>query len=135
MLPILCVVLFPSTVHGVKEDKLVKAYATLIRPVAKYASPAWDSLITAEQSELLERQQTQALKNIFCVGLSSANMRKKANIELLQARRTSLRFVRKCLNNGRCHHWFQERNMNLYPRRRGTSYPRFKEKTARTDRY
>lgn len=58
--------------YGVKEDKLVRAYTSLIRPVVEYAAPAWHSLITAEQSELLECQQTQALKNIFGVGLSAA---------------------------------------------------------------
>ena len=109
--------------RGVKEDKLVKAYVSLIRPVAEYAAPAWHSLITAEQSELIERQQTQALKNIFGVGLSAAKMRKKANIELLQTRRTaaSLKFIKKCVNNSRCADWFEERNLTTYPRRRGTS--------------
>ena len=123
--------------RGVKEEGLVKAYVGLIRPVAEYAAPAWHSLITAEQSEAIERQQTQALKNIFGVGLSAAKMRRKANIDLLQTRRTAacLKFVKKSVNNIRCTHWFQERNPSVYPRRRGTSYPRYRERTARTDRF
>ena len=90
--------------RGVKEDLLVKAYTGLIRPVAEYAAPAWHSLLTAERSELIERQQTQALKNIFGVGLSAVKMRKKANIELLQKRRAAacVKFVKKCVSNSRC---------------------------------
>ena len=123
--------------RGVQEQKLVKDYTSLIRPVAEYASPAWNSLLTAEQSEKIERQQTQALKNIFGVGMSAAKMRTRANIELLQSRRlkASVKFVNKCVVNPRCAHWFEERGVPRYARKRGTFYPRYRERIARTDRF
>ena len=122
---------------GLSEDRLVRAYKCLIRPVAEYAAPAWHSLITAEQAEKLERQQSQALKNIFGCGVSAEKMRKKANIPLLSARREEmlLKFGRKCLNNPRCEGWFVERNVPSYSRRSTVRYAKYREPNARTDRY
>ena len=59
-------------------------------------------------------------------------MRKRANIELLQTRRTaaSLKFVKKCVSNSWCADWFEERNLSVYSKRRGTHYPRFRERTT-----
>ena len=70
-----------------KEEHLVNAYKGLIRPSVEYATPAWHSLITAQQAAGLEKQQVQALKNIFGVGLSANTLRAKAGIELLSAER------------------------------------------------
>ena len=72
---------------GLCEEKLVKAYAALIRPTVEYISPVWHSSITAGQATLLERQQTQALKNIFGPELSAAKLRCKAKVDLLSKRR------------------------------------------------
>ena len=47
------------------SQDLVQAYTATIRPVAEYASPVWHPQLTASQSEVLERQQTQALKKIM----------------------------------------------------------------------
>ena len=77
---------------GLCEEKLIKAYTSLIRPVVEHASPVWHSSITAEQSEVLERQQIQALKNIYGTGLSAQKMRIKADIPTLRARRERMRF-------------------------------------------
>ena len=80
---------------GLPTEKLVKAYTSLIRPVVEYASPVWHSSITVEQSERLERQQGQALKNIFGVGLSMSKMCDKAAIPTLRSRRekAGLKFI------------------------------------------
>lgn len=123
--------------RGIPEDKLIKTYTSLIRPVVEYASPSWHSLLTAEQSEKLERQQTQDLKNVFGANLSAAKMRNKANIKLLHTRRVKAakKFANKCLTNKRCTDWFVERPSAKYARRSSISYPKFKEKTARTDRF
>ena len=69
--------------RGLDQDKLVKAYKALIRPSVEYLVPVWSNMITAEQSEMLERQQVQALKNIFGPGLSANKMRQKAHVERL----------------------------------------------------
>ena len=122
---------------GLPTDKLVRTYACLIRPVVEYASPAWHGSITLEQSEHLERQQSQALKNIYGVGLSASKMRAKANIPTLWSRREAagLKFIKKCVNNERCTAWFRERDRAVYSRRPNTRYPTYHENTARTDRY
>ena len=51
--------------RGLDQERLVHVYKTLIRPSVEYLAPVWSSMITAEQAEQLERQQVQALKNIF----------------------------------------------------------------------
>ena len=53
---------------GFSQDDLVKFYQGAIRPVAEYATPAYHSLLPAYVSEAIERQQTQAMKNIFRLG-------------------------------------------------------------------
>ena len=72
---------------GMREEDMVEAYKTTIRPSAKYASQVWHPLLTVGQSEHIERQQTQALKNIYGIGMSANKMRKKANLERLWNRR------------------------------------------------
>ena len=123
--------------NGLPEDKLIRAYTALIRPAIEYASPAWHSMITSEQSERLERQQTQALKNIFGTGIRAGKMRSRAELPTLFRRREDacLKFAKKCIGNVRCSAWFRERPPSLYHRRKGTTYPKFYERTARTDRF
>ena len=122
---------------GLNDEKLIQSYKCLIRPTAEYAAPAWHSLINAGQAAELERQQTQALKNIFGPGMSANKMGIKAGIELLSTRREKCvkKFATKCLTNPRCHSWFQERSASTYPRRNSVSYPLFRENFARTDRH
>ena len=122
---------------GMKVEDLVQAYKTTIRPTAEYASPAWHSSLTWAQSEKLERQQTQALKNIFGVGTSAAKMRDKANIERLWSRREEacLNFARKNIGNARCNDWFIPREQPRYARRTSAAYNTYKEPIYKTDRY
>ena len=122
---------------GLAEEKLIRCYKALIRPVVEYASPVWHSSITSKQSEKLERQQGQALKNIYGVGQSLAKMRVRADIPSLRTRRENacLKFITKCQSNQRCRDWFQEKEASVYPRRQRTRYPRYHERTARTDRF
>ena len=95
---------------GLPEDKLVKAYKCLIRPTVKYASPSWHPMLTATQAALLEKQQSQALKNIYGVGISANKMRIKAGIETLASRRekAAVKFAKKNLTNPRCQEWFPQ---------------------------
>ena len=104
----------------------------MIRPSAEYAAPAWHSLITATQAAELERQQTQALKNIFGPSLSANKLRQKANIDLLSKRREGivLRFAQKCVNNVRSRKWFCHRKAPVYSRRSNVYYPTYIEETA-----
>ena len=119
-----------------KEEDLVEAYKTLIRPTAEYASPVWGPMITAKQSEYLERQQTQALRNIYGQAISAKKMRDKANLPLLSPRRRAacLSFATRNLSNPRCCDWFVERPEPKYARRAGMLYRKYEECTARTER-
>ena len=96
---------------GMQQEDLIQAYVSVIRPVAEYASPAWHPLLTIEQSEKIERQQTQALKNIFGLGMSANKMRTKAGLDRLWVRREGAvkNFAQKNQNNKRCAEWFAMR--------------------------
>ena len=93
------------------KTDLIKTYKNLVKPSAEYAVPAWHSMLTAQQSEIIEKQQVQALKNIYGAGVSAKKMREKAGISLLWKRReeASLKFAKKCLVNERCTDCFIER--------------------------
>ena len=122
---------------GMKTNDLVRAYQSTIRPCAEYASPAWHSLLTINQSEQIERQQTQALKNIYGVGMSARKMRLDSGIDRLYVRREKAckKFAEKNLTNPRCDGWFSTRGQPSYPRRAGTTYRTFREPNSRTDRH
>ena len=122
---------------GLQERDLIRTYKSLIRPVVEYAAPAWHSLVNASQAADIERQQAQALKNIYGPGISANKMRLAAGVELLSVRRESMtkKFATKCLTNPRTAHWFTERGRSSYARRSGVNYPRFRENFARTDRH
>ena len=131
-------VFFPSKVINPAVRYLVQAYASAIHPTAEYASPVWHSSLTAGQSEFLERQQTQALKNIYGVGLNTRKMRNKSGLERLWTRRENActSFASKNVNNPRCAGWFEERPAPFYARRAGTAYTStYKEPTSRTYRH
>ena len=122
---------------GMSEDDLVQAYKTLIRPTAEYASPVWHSLITVGESEFLERQQTQALRNIYGTALSARRMRLKSDLERLWTRREEAcrKFAQKNVTNPRCNGWFIPRQPPRYARRASTSYNEYYEPLSRTDRH
>ena len=123
--------------RGLSKEKLLRAYKCLIRPTTEYAAPAWHSLLTAGQAAELEKQQVQALKNIYGPGLSANKLRQKANLDLLSKRRDVLvlKFAKKSVSNPRTRHWFRERRRPTYVRRIGVKYPKYAEETARTDRH
>lgn len=123
--------------NGLSQEKLVRTYTALIRPTVEYASPVWHISLTASQSALLEKQQSQALKNIFGPELSAEKLRKKANIDLLCRRREEAvkKFARKCPTNQRCQSWFVQRPTSMYPRRATVAYPSYRETLARNDRH
>ena len=86
---------------GFKKDELVRFYKAAISPVAEYVAPAFHSLTPEYLSDALERQQTLALKNIYGIGMSSADMRSSAGLETLKKRRenATLKFAKKTAQN------------------------------------
>ena len=121
---------------GMSQDKLLATYLTHVRPLAECNSVVLQPLMTAEQSESLERQQSLALAIIYGPGLSAARMREMANIPRLETRReeTCKKFVRKALDSNRFKHWFPTRPEPRYQRRESQNYKKYVEYYARTDR-
>ena len=72
---------------GFTEQELAVVYTTVIRPVVDYCCVVYHSLLTDEQDQIVERMQSQALKNIYGYKLSYTQMREKTGITTLRARR------------------------------------------------
>ena len=122
---------------GMKTDQLIRTYKNLVRPAAEYVVPVWHSMLTAAQADLIERQQCQALKNIFGAGISASKLRSMANVRPLSARRRNacLKFAQKFLESDKFNKWFLKRLPANYVRRSNIEYNTFNEPNARADRY
>ena len=124
-------VLIHLRAFGFSEQELVKVYKTVVRPIAEYCAVVFHSQMTDEQDEILERQQSHALKLIFGPHISAGRMREMAGVPSLRQRRIDLcdKFAGKALKNPRFQHWF--------PLRTGRSTrtaPKYEETFARCDR-
>ena len=116
---------------GFSADELVKFYVGAIRPIAEHASPCYHLMITTHHSQLLERQQNQALKNIFGPEISANKMREKSGISTLSSQReeATFKFAEKNSKNPRFKDWFP-----LNERQRSTRHgKKFVEKIVRTE--
>ena len=91
-------------------------------------------MLRQEQSNSIEKQQNQALKNIYGLGVSGAVMRSRAKIETLSHRRRKAleKFTRKNLNSPRFQNWFQERR---HTGRERSTTRKYEEPITRTERY
>ena len=100
------------------KEKLTKVYSTVIRPVVEYASAAWHSMLAMEQAWQLEKQQIQALKNIFGPGLSARGMREELGISLLSVRRQEAvrTFANKCAGSARFAHLVSKKTTETIPK-------------------
>ena len=88
-------------------------------------------MIPGYLSAALERQQNQALKNIYGIGLSARKMREKAGIKTLYSRQedATLKFAEKAVKSERFGVWFPRRA--VMSARSGRP---FVEKVSRTER-
>ena len=102
--------------RGMNTEDLKSVYTSMVRPAVEYASPAWHSLLTREQSGILESQQAQALRNILGPGLSYKKMSECLELDSLYARReaATLKFGQKCASSDRFRQWFPQRRAPLY---------------------
>ena len=94
-------------------------------------------MISQEQSDLLERQQAQSLKNIYGLGLSASKMRDRAGLRTLSERRIDCmkNFANKAQQSDRFSHWFVQRPDLGRGRRTTADFRRFEEPIARTERH
>jgi len=121
---------------GFSEQELLKFYQTMIRPVGEYACAAWGPMLTAEQSEKIEKQQNLSLKLIYGFDLSAKKLREKSGLKSLEERRKDLtmKFAQKASTNERYTGWFKRREEAQYEKREGTMYNSFVEYNCKTQR-
>jgi DNA polymerase III delta prime subunit len=93
--------------HGLSEEELTQVYCSILRSVLEYCSVVYGPMLTNDQSETIERVQSQALKCIFGFEKSYREILEKTNLETLSQRRENaiLKFAKKCIE-GRFSHWF-----------------------------
>ena len=117
---------------GFSQQELVKFYCGAIQPVAEYATPAFHPMIPGYLAAALERQQTQALKNIYGRDISAQEMRRRACVETLHKRRerATLKFAEKAAKDPRFARWFPLRGRTANTRSRRP----YLETVSRTDR-
>ena len=118
--------------NGFTEDELLKVYKTIIRPIVECCVPAFHSMITDQQDELIERLQSTALRYIYGFGPSYAELRQLSGLSTLRQRRIELtdKFANKCANNVRFAHWF----FTSRPSRTSRHTMPYREEFARCDR-
>ena len=75
---------------GMSPPALINVYCSLIRPCFDYASVVYNSMLTANQSELLERQQRKILKAIYGWDVTYQDALDRSNIERLNHSRQGL---------------------------------------------
>ena len=123
--------------RSMNTDQLKTVYSSMIRPVTEYASVAWHSMLTKEQSNILESQQYQCMKKILGPGVSAKKMRSELCLQTLEERSelAALKFGRKCLKSERFREWFPLRKTAAYERRTSVNYRTFLEEKCRTDRH
>ena len=94
---------------GIDKNTLVRVYTAMIRPVLEYLAPAFDSLLTQEQSDDIERMQSMCLKIIYGFEHSYRKCLEEATLPSLKERRKTLfeKFAVKCWNAERWRlRWF-----------------------------
>ena len=121
---------------GLTAEELVRVYKSSIRPCVEYAAVVLHPMLSAEQTDCIEAQQTQALRNIFGFGVSVVKMRKRAGIPTLSERRRTacIKFAADLSTSTRFCHWMERRPETEYPRRQSVTYGRFIERVAKTAR-
>ena len=76
--------------NGFTESELLKAYTTIVRPIAEYCAPVFHSMLNDRQDEELEKLQATALKYIYGFGPSYAQLREISGLKTLRQRRIEL---------------------------------------------
>ena len=106
---------------GIAKDLLVRIYCKLIRPIFEYASPAFHTVLTEEQSERLEKMQRSTLKTIFGMDCPYEQCLEKAGIPTLKDRREDLfrKFTLKAFASDKYRQrWFTDKRRSGYGLRR-----------------
>ena len=121
---------------GAEISDLLEIYEKQVRSILEYGAPVWNSNITIEEANSIERVQKSflhiALGNEY---QSYENALEICGIESLKSRRTKLchSFARKALKSTKHSHWFQEYE-NFGPQTRSIK-PKLKEPLFKLRRF
>ena len=118
---------------GLGEKDLCRAYTMYLRPVLEYGSVAIHSMLSQEQSDLLDKQQVRALKIAYGFHLSSYQVQEMSGLETLSLRRSKAvdRFALRLVDNPAFVHLFPLRPDD---RRRSRVSHKYLEGHANTSR-
>ena len=106
---------------GIPSGKLVQVYCAMIRPLLEYATPAFHTLMTQEQSDTYERQQRTVMKVIFGIKTPYLECLRIAGIEELAKRRKAQfeHFAPKSYESPVWRNrWFTQKEQSTYALRR-----------------
>ena len=118
---------------GMQTQDLIHVYITFIRPIAEYAAPSFQSMLTQEMINKLERQQARALKIIYGFHHSYRKTLEMSGLPTLQDRRIILtdKFALKLAASEKHKHLFPERPSAQRRARNGNVYTEFPATTQR----
>ena len=93
---------------GLPDSDVCGAYVTYLRPVLEYGSVPIHSILTKEQSDLIDKQQIRALKIVFGFDKTSSQVLTMSGLVHLSERRSKAfdRFALKLVENPRFQHLF-----------------------------
>ena len=96
---------------GFTREELIKVYKSTIRPVIEYSSVIYHPMLTGEQTDYIEKQQSRALKNIYGNELSHRKLLEISGLPTLKQRREEAckKFASKTAQNPRFSHHFRMR--------------------------
>ena len=96
---------------GMSTADLKTAYITFLRPLAEYAVPAFHSMLSGEQTALIENLQRKALKIIYGFNHSYDTLLERSSLDSLKTRRVNLtdKFAINLQKNPKYTHLFPER--------------------------
>lgn len=130
---------FWSLIHlrraGIKGSELLSLFNVFLRPVIEYCSIVYHSMLTAGQSDELERLQKQVIKLAFGWDRNYAAVCAEQDISTLKERRENHldHFIHKSIQSERFGElWFPRRELATHNIR---DRKPFKETKARTARY
>ena len=117
---------------GFNTPELVEVYRSVILPIADYCAPAYHSMTTDANDQMLENAQIGALRCIFGYELSARALRQTAGLKTLRERRIELtdKFAQKAVSDPKFCHWFPKKTGRTSTRR-GEIY---EEKFAKCER-
>jgi len=122
---------------GAGQNDLLCFYGTVIRPVLKYACPAWHSSLTATQSKTIEAIQRRAMQIIFADNdyTMSLILARMDTLESWHAVLTERFFRRSVLHEASCLHYLlpDKRNSSVTNRLRHAKT--FRSIQARTHKF